>query len=280
MKKNALGRGLDALFPQGDYQADLRDISVTDIDLNPGQPRQGMDKEALEQLAQSIREVGVLQPILVERVGNRYRIIAGERRFRAARLAGLTAVPAIEKQLDEQERMLAALIENLQREDLNPLDQAQAIQALMKQGALTQEQAAQRLGKSRPAVANVLRLLHLPKGVQDLVKEGSLSGGHARVLAGMKSPALQQQLALRAVHEGLSVRALEQLARTAEAEKPAPRPALKLAPELKDLAERLHRLTGVRTQIKGDLQQGRIQLIYRTAEELESLYRALEGILP
>ncbi len=280
MKKNALGRGLDALMPQVDEQIAGQDVDINLLDINPGQPRKAFDKEALEQLADSIREVGLLQPILVQRVDGRYRIIAGERRYRACRLAGLKRVPVVEREMSNEDGMLAALIENLQREDLNPMEEAAAIRQLMDTAGLTQEEAARRLGKSRPAVANTLRLLTLPAGLQELVIEGSLSEGHARVLAGVKSAALQEQLARRAIAEGLSVRAFEALCKKAgEAtpEKPVPK---RLAPELDDFARRLQRLTGVRASIKGDLNRGRVTLSYGSAEELDSLYRALEQVLP
>ena len=280
MKKNALGRGLDALMPQVDEQIAGQDVDINLLDINPGQPRKAFYKEALEQLADSIREVGLLQPILVQRVEGRYRIIAGERRYRACRLAGLKRVPVVEREMSNEDGMLAALIENLQREDLNPMEEAAAIRQLMDTASLTQEEAARRLGKSRPAVANTLRLLTLPAGLQKLVLEGSLSEGHARVLAGVKSAALQEQLARRAIAEGLSVRAFEALCKKAgEAtpEKPVPK---RLAPELDDFARRLQRLTGVRASIKGDLNKGRVTLSYGSAEELDSLYRALEQVLP
>ncbi len=280
MKKNALGRGLDALMPQMDEQLTPQEVEIDLLDINPGQPRKVFDRESLEQLADSIRELGLLQPILVRREGGRYRIIAGERRYRACRLAGLKRVPVIEKELTDEEGMLAALIENLQREDLNPMEAAAAIRQLMDSANLTQEEAAARLGKSRPAVANTLRLLSLPAKLQKLVAEGQLSEGHARVLAGLKSGALQETLAERAVREGLSVRALEALSKKAQAPA-APRPLPpRLAPELDDFAQRLQRLTGVRTSIRGTLQRGRLTLSYQSAEELESLYRALEQVLP
>ena len=278
MKKNALGRGLDALMPQADYQDSVRDIPITLIDISQSQPRKAFDQAGLEQLADSIREVGVLQPILVVESAGRFRIVAGERRFRAARLAGLTFVPCMQKNFAPQEAMLAALIENLQREDLNPIEEANAIHALMEQGGLTQQDAAKRLGKSRPAVANVLRLLSLPQLVQDMVSRGSLSEGHARVLAGLKSAAQQESLARRVELEGLSVRTLEKLCQATPKAKPSPAP--RLAPELKDFAERLQQATGLRARIQGDLEQGTITLRYTSAEELEGLYEALEQILP
>jgi len=278
MKKNALGRGLDALLPQADWQGTVQEIDVDRIELNPDQPRKEFDQESLQQLADSIREVGLLQPILVTEERGRYRIVAGERRYRAARLAGLRALPAIEKQFSAEEIMLAALVENLQREDLNPMESAAAIRRLMDLGSLTQEEAARQLGKSRPAVANLLRLLTLPATVQELVRAGDLSEGHARVLAGVKGAARQEMLARQAVAQGLSVRALELLTRKPEssARSLPPLPA----PELRDFAERLQRATGVRAQITGDLKRGKVTLTYRSAQELESLYQALEQVLP
>ncbi len=278
-RKNALGRGLDALMPQVDYQGSVRDIPITDIDINQDQPRKAFDQEAMQQLADSIREVGILQPILVQPLRGRYMIIAGERRFRAAMLAGLSTVPCIEKDMDALQKRLTALIENLQRQDLNPIEEAAAIRALMDEGQLTQQQAAQRLGKSRPAVANLLRLLALPESIQQMVVDGLLSEGHARVLAGLKSAALQQRLVQAAVSQGLSVRQLEQLSQ--QLSRQAPVKQLKiLAPELKDFAERLQRATGLKTKVEGSLDKGRIVLSYSSADELGGLYDALERILP
>lgn len=280
MKKNALGRGLDALMPQVEEQTASQEVDINLLDINPGQPRKAFNKETLEQLADSIREVGLLQPILVQRVEGRYRIIAGERRYRACRLAGLKSVPIIQRDLSGEEGMLASLIENLQREDLNPIEEAAAIRQLMDTAGLTQEEAARRLGKSRPAVANTLRLLTLPAKLQKLVIDGQLSEGHARVLVGVKGTELQERLAAQAVAQALSVRAFESLCKKAQEEAPQ-RPAPKrLAPELDDFARRLQRLTGVRASIKGDLNRGCVNLSYRSAEELDSLYRALEQVLP
>ena len=223
----------------------MRDIPLTDIDTNIAQPRQDFDEAALKELADSIREVGVLQPVLVVENKGRYRIVAGERRFRAARMAGLTAVPCIVRSFSADEQLEAALIENLQREDLNPMEEAQAIRALMDAAGYTQEQVASRLGKSRPAVANVLRLLTLPDEVQDMVRQGLLSAGHARVLAGMNNPAAQKALASRAVAEGLSVRALEQMSRQDGKKKAIKKAALPL-PELSAFEDRIREAVGVR----------------------------------
>ncbi|NLE69642.1 MAG: ParB/RepB/Spo0J family partition protein, partial [Clostridiales bacterium] len=159
MKKSALGRGLDALFPQDSREGEVLQLPISQLDPNPAQPRQDFDDKALEELAASLSQIGMLQPILAAPVNGRYRIIAGERRFRAAIMAKLTTVPVLVRSLKEQEQVLAALVENLQREDLNPMEAAQAVRLLMDEGSLTQEEAARKLGKSRPAVANLLRLL-------------------------------------------------------------------------------------------------------------------------
>lgn len=277
MKKNALGRGLNALLPDILQESQVRDIPLTDIDTNIAQPRQDFDEAALKELADSIREVGVLQPVLVVENKGRYRIVAGERRFRAARMAGLTAVPCIVRSFSADEQLEAALIENLQREDLNPMEEAQAIRALMDAAGYTQEQVASRLGKSRPAVANVLRLLTLPDEVQDMVRQGLLSAGHARVLAGMNNPAAQKALASRAVAEGLSVRALEQMSRQ-DGKKKAIKKAALPPPELSAFEDRIREAVGVRARVKGNLTRGQVVLTYSSREELESIYAAFERL--
>ncbi len=280
MKKPALGRGLDALFPQVSHEGEVLMTDIGLLDPNPDQPRKAFDETALDELAQSIKSLGLLQPILAYAENGRYRIIAGERRYRACRLAGLKRVPIVERDMSTEESMLAALIENLQREDLNPMEEATAIRHLMDATGLTQEEAAKRLGKSRPALANTLRLLTLPPKLQKLVMDRQLSEGQARVLAGVKGAALQEQLAQRAIAEGLSVRAFEALCKKAQEEAPQRPQKDRLAPELDDFARRLQRLTGVRANITGTLKRGKLTLSYKSAEELDSLYRALEQILP
>ena len=278
MKKTGLGRGLDALLPDSsESENSISMIPLTELDPNPGQPRQGFDDENIRALSDSIREAGVLQPLLTVRQNGRYRIVAGERRFRAAHLAGLTEVPCIVRDMTEQEQMAAALIENIQREDLNPLEEAAAIRKLMDECGYTQEQAARRLGKSRPAVANLLRLLNLPEAVRAEILAGRLSAGHARVLAGLTDEKQQVILAERAVLEGLSVRALEKLA--AAPATPAPRPAPKPLPlELKDMESRLQSAFGLRTQLTGSRKKGKIVLQYYSEDELEQLYECLERL--
>ncbi len=277
-KKNALGRGLDVLLPDvGETESGVREIGMTEIDRNPEQPRRQFDEEALQNLAQSIREAGVLQPLLVVEEMGRYRIVAGERRFRAAMLAGLSSVPCIVRSMTEQEQMEAALIENIQREDLNAIEEARAIRQLMDACGYTQEQAAKRLGKSRPAVANLLRLLNLPEAVQKMVVDGQLSAGHARVLAGLENENIQLYLAEKTVNEGLSVRVLEKLAAepmtAPKMEKPLPKP---LPLELQDMENRMRAAFGLRAEIKGNHKKGKIILQYYSQEELERLYQCME----
>lgn len=277
MKKTALGRGLDALFPEESHEGEVLMLPLSDLDPNPAQPRRDFDPEGLRELAESIRQMGLLQPILASPQDGRYRIIAGERRFRAARLAGLTTVPVLVRSLPLQERVLAALTENLQREDLNAMEAAEGVRALMDAGGLTQEEAAQRLGKSRPAIANLLRLMQLPEAIQDMVRAGRLSEGHARALVGVQPAALQLRLAERAIAEGLSVRELEQLARQKKPAKATARPARPV--EFVEFEEKLREAVGVRAQVTGSMHKGRIVLRYASYEELEGIYLAVERLL-
>ena len=279
MKKNALGRGLDALMPEIDIQGNnVIDIAVTDIDPNPSQPRRTFDEETLSALADSIRGVGVLQPILVRKSGKRYQIIAGERRFRAARIAGYRNVPCIVRDYTREEELEAALIENLQRENLNPIEEAEAVQRLMKECGYTQEAAAQRLGKSRPGVANLLRLLTLPEDIKLLIVEGKLSEGHGRVLAGVDRIAFKRELAEKTVREGLSVRALEKIA-SEKKEEIKPKAVPPIDPDIKAFEENLHRAFGARSRVQGGLDNGRIIISYRNREELETIYDAVEKLI-
>ena len=275
--KHGLARGLDALLPETDLPAGVTEIAVSQLDPNPDQPRRTFDTQALEALAESIRQAGVLQPLLVVENGARYRIVAGERRYRAARMAGLQSVPCVVRDMTEQERMEAALIENLQREDLNPIEEAAGIRALMEECGYTQELAAKRVGRSRPTVANLLRLLQLPESIRELVKAGELSAGHARVLAGLADESRQLALAERAVREGMSVRELEKLA-AQTMEKPAKPEPKPLPSELNDMQERLQNVLGVRTALHGNLKKGKIILQYDSAEELEAIYEAMERL--
>ena len=280
-KTHGLGRGLDSLFPgTEEWGTSIQEIPVGDLDTNPDQPRQTFDDESIAQLADSIRDQGVLQPLLVVPFnGGRYRIIAGERRYRAGRLAGLETLPCIVKDIDVVRQMEIALIENLQREDLNPLEAAKGIQALMKQCGYTQEKVSTRLGKSRPAVANLLRMLTLPDEVTEMVRDGLLSAGHARVLAGLNSREEQIRLAHLAANEGMSVRRLEQLASNVKAKKPArKRKAVSLPAELNELQDKIRMKTGLKSTMTGTISKGKIVLQYSTREELERLNDVLDMI--
>lgn len=280
MKRGGLGRGLDVLLPQSDnlLETVVRDIPIDDVDPNAEQPRREFDKAALEQLAESIREAGVLSPILVVENGSRYRIVAGERRYRASRLAGLTTVPCIVRSMTTEQQMEAALIENLQRQDLNPIEEAAAIRSLMQECGYTQEEAAKKLGKSRPAIANSLRLLNLPKEITDLVISGELSAGHARVLAGIESEKRQLELAHQCILHGYSVRKLEEASR----EKPEvvkPKKEKLLSPELSDLQSSMREALGLKTVFSGNEKKGKITLSYNSTEELEHLYEVIGRLL-
>ena len=281
MKRGGLGRGLDVLLPQTDalLETVVRDIAIDDIDPNSDQPRREFDKEALEQLADSIREAGVLSPILVVEDGLRYRIVAGERRYRASRMAGLTAVPCIVRDMTTAQQMGAALIENLQRQDLNAIEEAAAIRSLMQECGYTQEQAAQKLGKSRPVIANALRLLNLPKEITDLVITGDLSAGHARVLAGLNDKKRQLELAHQCVTLGYSVRKLEELVKDKPKAAAPKRNARTITPELDALQNSMREALGLKTVLSGNERKGKITLSYSSAEELEHLYEVIGRLL-
>ena len=223
-KKNGLGKGLDALFLDNAIDESGGSVSrlpINDIEPNRDQPRKIFDEEALGELAKSIADHGVIQPLLVRPMTDgSYQLIAGERRWRASRMAGLTEVPVVIREMSDSEAMELALVENLQREDLNPIEEARGFQLLMETYALTQEQAASRVGKSRPAVANAMRLLLLPDDVLQMVETGVLSAGHARALLGLPQSDDMVALAKQIVEKGLSVRETERLVKTAAQDKP------------------------------------------------------------
>ena len=291
-KKMGLGRGLSAILPDVEEVVESVEaaehrgetvvpadaiiaLKLGDIDPNRNQPRKKFDEEALQQLSDSIRHSGVLTPILVARDGKRYTIIAGERRWRAARLAGIDTIPAIVREWDDIKRQEAALIENIQRENLNAIEEAQGIYVLMNECALTQEAVAERLGRSRSAVANLLRLLNLPKAVQAAVIDGTISAGHARVLAGITDKKLLAELFTKAVQQGWSVRQLEDAAKKTP-EKKEKQKAAPLPVEYEELRERLRSATGLKVSMQGTEQKGRIVLEYGSQEELQRLWDMIE----
>lgn len=283
MSKKALGKGIDALFADiepvhGAVEGMVMEIPLSDIDPNRQQPRKRFDQKELNNLADSMRAVGVIQPITVAPQDGRYIIVAGERRWRAARLAGLRTIPALVREMDSVRQMEMALIENLQREDLNPIEEAQGIRRLMDECGLTQDAAAKRLGRSRSAIANLLRLLALPEGVLMMVREGQLSEGHARAIAGVTGEEAQMELAKRIVARGMNVRQAEQAAKEL-AKGPAAREKKEISPErsqenheVQMVEETIRRALGTKVTVRGDQNQGTITIQYFSREDLERIY--------
>lgn len=273
--KHGLARGLDALLPETDLPAGVTEIAVSQLDPNPDQPRRTFDTQALEALAESIRQAGVLQPLLVVENGARYRIVAGERRYRAARMAGLEEIPAIVRDWEKQARLEAALIENLQRSDLNPIEEAMGVKQLMEETGLTQEKAAERLGKSRPALANLLRLLTLPGNVVDMLRDGRLSAGHGRALVSVERDK-QEKLAQLCVAQGWSVRQLEKICQAAQQQKNEEKPQKpRKDPQLKELETLARETLGLRARLDGDMNSGKIVLNYYSQDDLQRVWDAL-----
>lgn len=292
MSKRALGKGLDALFES--YQQEIidmnqinlkddgqvREIKIQDIDPNIDQPRKDFDEESIEELVKSIKEHGILQPILLKPNSNgRYTIIAGERRWRAARLAGLDRIPAIIRDIDDSEMLILALVENLQREDLDPIEEAEGIKRLMEECNLTQEQLAQKLGKSRPAIANALRLLSLSDKIQSYLKENKITTGHARALLAIEDEQTREEIALQIIEKGLSVRETEKLIkRLKEGDKPKKEQKKEKPSYLIDIEEKLEETLGTRVLITQGKRKGVIEIEYYNNDDLERIMdRILQG---
>lgn len=279
-RKSGLGRGLDALIPVEHPVGGFAEVEVESVSPNPQQPRRRFDDEALEELAASIREVGVLQPIVVRNGEDEgtFVLVAGERRLRAAALAGLRSVPAmIRSATGDSGNLTEALIENVQRTDLSPLEEAAAYRNLLEDFGMTHEEVAERVGKSRSAVTNTLRLLQLPPAIQGMLDRGELSAGHARALLSVGDPARALDIARRAVDEGWSVRLVEEAARapvqtgrSRGSAPPDPRPAAII-----ELEERLADRLGTVVQIRPRGEGGRLVIRYASLDDLEQIYRAL-----
>ena len=285
MKKKGLGKGLDALFdentielePAAQEKATLR---LSQIEPDKNQPRKVFEKEALEQLAASIREHGLIQPIIVAPHGEgRYRIIAGERRWRACRLAELEEIPVLIREYSPQEVSEISLIENLQREDLNPIEEAMGYRNLMETYGLTQEQIAQKVSKSRPAITNAMRLLALPEQILDFLKTGELSAGHARALLSLEDQDTQLALANKIIIESLNVRQAEELvkkSKKAPAEKPKADPAVVQA--IQELEKKASASVGNKVTIRHHANnKGKVEIQYYSVEELEKIIEILGG---
>ncbi len=292
-RRSGLGRGLDALIPGSTEEPvaeeaapvgpGLTDLLVADIEPNPHQPRSQFDEDSLAALAASIRELGVLQPVLVRPVDGRFELIAGERRWRAARRAGLDRIPAVVRAIDDSTSLEQAVVENLHRQDLNPLEEAGAYQQLVEDFGLTQEEVARRVGRSRSAVANILRLFQLPPSVQRMVRDGQLTAGHARGLLGSPDRAFQEALARKAVEESLTVRDVEEAVRErqagdtppARASGPAPEPGQTRPPGILELEGLLSDRLDTRVLVSMGAKRGRVVIDFATIEDLERIYRLI-----
>jgi len=273
--RGGLGRGLDALIPQADAPADTT-AAVDRISANPYQPRSSMDSDQLQGLAASIRENGVLQPLLVQAEGDGYRLIAGHRRLDAARLAGLERVPIVVRPQQGENVLLLALIENVQRTDLSPLDEAAAFRELSRRFGLSAEEIATQTGKSRSAVANSMRLLDLSTAVSNLLEAGSLTEGHARALLALRDPEQQAGAARTVIERGLNVRQTEALVKQLQASRPERQPQ-RTDPNLEHIESRLRDALGTKVSLSGTSSGGRITIHYYSEEELGGLYTAIVG---
>ncbi|GAB7021624.1 ParB/RepB/Spo0J family partition protein [Salidesulfovibrio brasiliensis] len=300
--QKGLGRGLDALLggvredqQKGVDAASVTSLPVADIVANPNQPRREFSEAALGDLADSIRSQGVLQPVLVRPLGDdRYELVAGERRLRASKLAGLESIPALIKEMTDQESLAVALIENLQREDLNPVEEALGYQQLQQQFGLSQDELSQQVGKSRSAVANALRLLNLPDEIRKDISEGNLSAGHGRALMAVTDPEVQKQLHRRITENGLTVRQAEaqgvfwkqngRLPGTGEEPRgKAPSQSsgkAELDPVLSELQQSLSSSLNVAVSLSGSTKKGRLSIKFGTEEELRSLVEMLGEAWP
>jgi len=278
MTRKALGRGLNALLRETEApsspSAGLEQIPLDLIDPNPFQPRKQLPVDGLEELANSIRASGLIQPILIRPSGERYQLVAGERRWRAAGKAGLERVPAVIREIGDTEALELALAENLLREALNPLEIARAYERLQQEFHLTHEQIAERLGVNRSTVTNALRLLGLPAAVQTLLMEDKISAGHARALLALSSADDQMRLAERVMAHGLSVRELESLVtpRDRAEKKKDPKPAPKVDPNLRAAVLELERALGTRVKVVGSERRGKIEISYFSSEDLGRIY--------
>jgi ParB family chromosome partitioning protein len=281
VKRKALGRGLDALLPSVDLGggARLREIPVHEIVPNPEQPRKRFSEEALAELARSIGEQGVLQPIIVRQVEQGYQIVVGERRWRAALQAGVKTIPAVIREVDDEQALVFGLIENIQREDLSPVEQATAYQMLLELHALTQEELARKLGRDRATVANTIRLLQLPRQVLAMLDEGKLSTGHGKALLGLRSEQDRLALAHRIVAQGLSVRQTEALVRRLNAageERPERR--RELPAQIEALQESLGRKLNAKVRFDYGPRRGRIMIEYFSREALDRIVELLQSL--
>jgi len=276
--KKALGKGIKAFIPE-EYGI-LKDETFSELDIDqlspsPFQPRTHFDEKAIEELAQSIRETGILQPIIAVPAGGRYNIIIGERRWRAAQRAGLRKIPVLIRNIPKERQMEASIIENVQREDLNPIEIGLAYKSLIEVLGYTQEEVADKVGKDRASVANTLRLLHLPEAVQEMLRDGKISMGHARAILGIENPKAQVDAARQAAEKGLSVRDTEDfVARNRKIKIPR---RTKIDPDLEAVQEDLLQCLGAKVAISGSAKKGVIKISYFSLGELNRIYELIKG---
>ncbi len=281
-KQTAKDKNVD--FDSNFIAVDLKDIPSFDVDIslvdrNPNQPRKTFLDESLTEMANSIKKYGIIQPILVAPAPNgRYFIVAGERRFRSAHIAGLKKIPVIVRDLSQLQIKEIALIENLHREDLNAIESAEAVRELMDNHGLTQEEVAQRIGKSRPYVANIIRLLQLPKEIKELVKNGSLSAGHARALISIDDKAYLMSLAKQIIEKKMSVREVENLVRLYFAKKENKTKSKVLPIELKEFVNDLKRIFSTKVSIVGNSEKGRISIDYYNKDDLDRIFDLIQSL--
>lgn len=281
-KKSALGKGLGALIPESPEERKFEDknkvneVDINKVSPNKNQPRKNFDDEKLNELAVSIKENGIIQPIIVKKSGDYYQIIAGERRWRAARIAGLKKVPIIEKELTEREVMEISLIENLQREDLNPIEEAIAYKKLIDEFSLTQEEIAKKLGKSRPVIANSMRLLNLDSRVIQYIIEGIISEGHGRVIVGINNCDIQYEVAKKVIDEGLNVRQTERLVKSIETKKNIKEKEKKDI-FIKEIENRLKLVLGTKVVISKGRKKSKIEIEYYSKDDLERILDILRA---
>lgn len=288
-ERKGLGKGLGALFEDVNIDSErieagsegkenINFLDIDDIAPNEGQPRKTFNKEKLDELARSIKTHGVIQPIVVRKQGSHFEVVAGERRWRAARIAGLTKVPCIVRELTDEQNMLVAIIENVQREDLNPVEEARGIRTMIEDYALTQDEVAKAVSKSRPYITNALRMLKLPDTVLDLVSSGKLSAGHAKAILSAKEEE-QDEIARLVENKGLSVRETEKISKKGlsfDRKKPGKHPAKNAA--VKQIESELSSALGTKVNLNQNGNKGKIEIEYYSREELEGLIEALLGV--
>lgn len=288
-ERKGLGKGLGALFEDVNIDSErieagsegkekINFLDIDDIAPNEGQPRKTFNKEKLDELARSIKTHGVIQPIVVRKQGSHFEVVAGERRWRAARIAGLTKVPCIVRELTDEQNMLVAIIENVQREDLNPVEEARGIRTMIEDYALTQDEVAKAVSKSRPYITNALRMLKLPDTVLDLVSSGKLSAGHAKAILSAKEEE-RDEIAKLVENKGLSVRETEKISKKGlsfDRKKPGKHPAKNAA--VKQIESELSSALGTKVNLNQNGNKGKIEIEYYSREELEGLIEALLGV--